>query len=53
MKCPYCGGEEVDVPMVDIGVGSIQCGPAMCYTCNSVQDENGQWIKHPDAEEVK
>jgi hypothetical protein len=43
MKCPFCGSTNVDVPMVDIGVGEQQCGPAACLDCYASQDENGVW----------
>lgn len=46
MECPICGSKEVDVPTVDVGVGSVQCGPAMCMTCNAAQDYDGKWIPY-------
>ncbi len=44
MKCTYCNC-KADVPMVDIGVGEQQCGPAECPNCGAAQDHNGVW--HP------
>jgi hypothetical protein len=37
MTCPYCDSENVEVPMVDIGVGETQCGAAFCYECMAFQ----------------
>jgi hypothetical protein len=33
MKCPECG-EELEIPVVDIGVGNQQIGPAFCPECH-------------------
>ena len=35
-KCPYCGG-EASCETVDVGVGSIQAGPYICYECESYE----------------
>ena len=43
MECPFCLSKNVDVPMVDIGVGEEQCGPAICLDCNAAQDDQGAW----------
>ena len=50
MNCPFCGSENVDVPMVDIGVGEIQCGPALCGDCLSGQNSEGVWTKNEESE---
>jgi hypothetical protein len=35
MICPNCGDENsVEIPVVDIGVGNIQCAPAFCHACH-------------------
>lgn len=66
--CPWCGSPNVDTPMVDIGVGEIQCGPASCMDCQSYQinpsdqdqfdqvspeEQKLYWIKGPDVEVSK
>ena len=43
MECPFCKSKNVEVPMVDIGVGSEQCGPAECLDCHAGQDFDGIW----------
>ena len=43
MICPFCKSDNVDVPMVDIGVGEQQCGPACCMDCLACQDSDGDW----------
>lgn len=43
MDCPFCKSTNVDVPMVDIGVGEQQCGPASCLDCGAAQDYDGRW----------
>ncbi len=46
MKCPFCGSDDVEVPMVDIGVGETQCGPAQCLECLSHQEaDTGVWVQ--------
>ncbi len=42
MKCPICNS-EVEVPTVDVGVGEIQCGPAVCHICFACQNADGTW----------
>jgi hypothetical protein len=36
MKCPYCGA-ECECDWVDVGVGSVQCGPYHCENCGSTE----------------
>ena len=45
MICPFCKNDSVDVPTVDVGVGEIQCGPAICDICSAYQERDGEW--HP------
>ncbi|MGH7164463.1 MAG: hypothetical protein ACREIS_02930 [Nitrospiraceae bacterium] len=40
MICPKCGSDNIDVPMVDNGVGMQQCSPAGCLNCGWVQSED-------------
>ena len=52
MACPFCGSENVDIPMVDIGVGEQQCGPATCVDCLAGQDSDGTWLPGRDVGEA-
>ena len=51
-ECPYCK-EEMEADWVDVGVGSVQCGPYHCQSCGAseigpemkfevLKDENGK-----------
>src|SRR5699024_7440330 len=33
-ECPYCK-EEMEADWVDVGVGSVQCGPYHCQSCGA------------------
>jgi transcription elongation factor Elf1 len=51
MRCPYCNSENIDQPMVDIGVGEIPAGPATCQDCQAGQfiTEHGyKWESGPE-----
>lgn len=37
MVCPKCGSTDVNMPMVDNGVGMEQCGSAACLDCGWAQ----------------
>lgn len=43
LHCPFCGGHNVTVDTVDIGVGEIQSGPATCDDCHAAQGFDGEW----------
>jgi transcription elongation factor Elf1 len=36
MTCPFCGSDDLDIPMVDIGVGYQQVAAATC-ACGALQ----------------
>jgi hypothetical protein len=42
--CPYCGC-ETECDWVDVGVGSVQCGPYHCYNCHAseIGPEFSEW----------
>jgi len=49
-KCPYCGG-DASCETVDVGVGSVQSGPYICYECDSHEIHyNESDAKNPDGE---
>lgn len=31
--CPYCGDANCEADWVDVGIGSVQCGPYHCMSC--------------------
>lgn len=43
-KCPECG-EWAEIPVVGIGVGEQQCGPASCESCGWIEPipEEPEW----------
>lgn len=45
MNCPFCNSDDIGIPEVHNDVGMQQCGPAMCNTCCSYQDSEGEWHK--------
>lgn len=43
-KCPYCK-HDMNADWVDVGVGSVQCGPYHCANCGAseIGPELGDW----------
>jgi hypothetical protein len=37
VACPYCGHPETHAEWVDVGIGSIQCGPYHCEQCEATE----------------
>ena len=44
-RCPFCGSTHVGSETVDVGVGSIACGPTGCYDCYAYINEDGKWVR--------
>lgn len=47
--CPYCG-TETECDWVDVGVGSVQCGPYHCYDCGAseIGPERWDWVERDE-----
>lgn len=50
--CPYCGA-EMECDIVDVGVGSVQCGPYHCERCGASEigpEGEEEWFQATDEE---